>query len=264
MKFSIAEMTKYWWWVLLCTLIGGVIFNAATFFQTPQYIASTQITPSFDFSNTVYWNDKTMLSFSASLEKSLYDSEIINSVLEEARQKGISLTEQEFHQHTEYEQRLYSWVLSASFSNPNTAQIIIDLWSETLFNRWMEDRQILITAESWQQEYLALINCFQRIPSFPPHPTCNFGNFQELQIPMRQLASSNQEMIEKLQYLQPVPPQFTFTINKMAPSPSQRANFLDAFLPLIGAIAGMIAGVISLNNHIPQKLLKKVKLNSFG
>ncbi|MCD4752030.1 MAG: hypothetical protein K8R40_03055 [Anaerolineaceae bacterium] len=264
MKFSIVEMTKYWWWVLLCALVGGVIFNAATFFQAPQYIASTEIIPSFDFSNSVYWNDKSMLSFTASLEKSLYDSKIINSVLEEARQKGISLTEQEFHQHTEFEQRLYGWVLSAYFSNPTTAQTIIDLWSETLFNSWMEERQILITAENWQQEYLSLINCFQQMPSFPPHPTCNFENFQELQTPMRQLASSNQEMIEKLQYIQPVPPQFTFTINKMTPSPSQRTKSLDTFLPLIGAIAGMIAGVISLNNHIPQKLLKKVNPNSFG
>jgi len=264
MKFSVAEMTKYWWWVLLCTLVGGVIFNAATYFQTPQYIASTQITPSFDFSNSVYWNDKTMLSFSASLEQSLYDSDIINSVLKEAHQKGISLTEQEFHQHTKFEQRLYGWVLSAYFTNPHTTQIIIDLWSETLFNRWMEDRQILITAESWQQEYLSLINCFQQIPSFPPHPTCNFENFQELQTPMRQLASSNQEMVEKLQYIQPVPPHFTFTINKMTPTPSQRIKSLNGFLPLVGAILGMFAGVVSLVNHIPQKLLTKVNPNSFG
>ena len=127
----------------------------------------------------------------------------------------------------------------------------------------MKERQILITAANWQREYLALINCFQQMPSFPPHPTCHFGNLQEIQNPMRQLASSNQEMIERLHYIQPVPPQFTFTIHKMA-APSQRINPIGAFLPLIGALAGMTAGVVSLKNHIPQKILKTVKWNPFG
>ena len=258
MKLSITEMSRFWWWVLLCALVCSAVFNAFSYLIPRQNESGAVLNIAFDFSNSAYWNDKNMLTFIESLAPAFYAPKIIALVLDQAKSAGIELTETEFNQHTSAEQRFYGWVFTARFIDPETSQIIVNLWGEALLNAFQQDKTALISISQEQQDYQILIDCLEQVTVFPAHPTCQFENLPALQSKMRQLNQTYLLALEDLNYLPRVPAYFSFVLGGEMESPDMVQSTLKTSLPVVGAVFGILLGVITLANGTPQKLLKKV------
>jgi len=257
-KVSITEISRYWWWVLLCALLGSAIFNAFSFLIPTQYESQAAIKTSFDFSNSAYWNDITMLKFTQSLEQALYSPETLIAVLIQADQVGIELTETSFRKHTSIEQHNYGWVLTTHFKDATTARTVASLWSSTVVQSYQQDRQILLNIFKENQAYETLVKCLQQVSVLPDHPTCSIENLPTLQSQMQKLAQNSKLLSSQLNYLPVVPPKFTFVHSQETTSPTAYISTFEAALPLFGAIAGIAIGIITLVKSIPQNILKKV------
>ncbi len=126
---------RYWWVVLLVTIIGGGAGFAFYQLHPPVYEATTTYFVTLDLTrfpiqgvreDAIQYNEDMALN---TTEGALLTTTVLNDVIKQANDRGISLTEQNLRDNYTIERRQDVWYLRYRSAIPVNAQTVANLWA---------------------------------------------------------------------------------------------------------------------------------------
>jgi uncharacterized protein involved in exopolysaccharide biosynthesis len=131
-----SRVMSFWWLVLLLTILGGTLGFIYFHLHPPVYEATSTFFVTLDFNrfptlgvreDLIQYNEDMALS---STEGALLSTEVLNNVIIQLKNLGISLTVKDLLQNSTIERKHDIWELRYRSQDPSVAQAIVNTWAQ--------------------------------------------------------------------------------------------------------------------------------------
>jgi hypothetical protein len=245
---------RFWWWILILFLIGGMTGFGISELRPAVYEATALISFHIDYAQTGQLTDieeDDMVGVGGDLAAS---SNVLEQVVMRANNQGLQTTLTELIRDTFTERKGYSWQMRLRHPDPYTAEILVGIWADATVEALNLSLGHAREAAALQRHLDGLSNCLVQsisIASGSALCTLSLGELQgEIQktsliIQKEKLASSG--ISQALSFSQPERagiPQF--------PVQNGRGQLMIA-----GGMIGLLIGIWSVQIRIPERLFWK-------
>jgi uncharacterized protein involved in exopolysaccharide biosynthesis len=131
-----SRIMAYWWVVLLATILGGTLGFVFFHLHPPIYEATATYFVTLDLNrfptfgsreDLIQYNEDMALN---TTEGALFSTEVINNVIIQLKDMGISLTAKDLLQNSTIERKQDIWELRYRNQDPSVAQAIVNTWAQ--------------------------------------------------------------------------------------------------------------------------------------
>jgi capsular polysaccharide biosynthesis protein len=245
---TLTRFTQRWWWLVIATVLGGLIGWIASSIIKPVYEAGAELYVNINEAQYAVDHDLQAVD---SLEREvamypvsdfLYESDVINGVAAQAKSQGIALDADHFVKEF-FLSRIYTrWLLIVRRDNPQEAAVLANAWADATLNALNAAYTHAVTAHAIQLELLAFNACFKE-QDFATANTCaqtSFATRADFESYLNDLTArynTEQTAAHNLDY------NLSFRLEHPATTPAEPSLYRTPWLILAGTFIGFIAGI---------------------
>jgi uncharacterized protein involved in exopolysaccharide biosynthesis len=131
-----SRVMSFWWLVLLLTILGGTLGFVFFHLHPPVYEATSTFFITLDLNrfpslgvreDLIQYNEDMALG---TTEGALLSTEVLNNVIIQLKNLGISLTVKDLLQNSTIERKHDIWELRYRSQDPSVAQAIVNTWAQ--------------------------------------------------------------------------------------------------------------------------------------
>jgi uncharacterized protein involved in exopolysaccharide biosynthesis len=131
-----SRVMSFWWLVLLLTILGGTLGFVFFHLHPPVYEATSTFFVTLDLNrfptlgvreDLIQYNEDMALG---TTEGALLSTEVLNNVIIQLKNLGISLTVKDLLQNSTIERKHDIWELRYRSQDPSVAQAIVNTWAQ--------------------------------------------------------------------------------------------------------------------------------------
>jgi len=238
------RVQRLWWLLLLLMIGGGIAGILITRVQKPLYESQATITTSIDFAYAGRLSDDEEDYLISSVGDIIDSDEVLDLVLRQAANSGISLTRESTFEAFSKSRQGYRWVLSVRASSPELAQSLAQIWVDSAAQVLQAYRLDSMESLMLQSAMLALQNCFsQAVVTDPASAWCSTENLPAIRSALSEASALEGEgtyssalMMSKI----------STTVADQASLPAAPALFGQNTITLAGAFCGLLLGLAFL------------------
>lgn len=247
----IKRAIRLWWLVALLMVAGGIAGVLISRMQKPVYESRASITTSIDFAYTNRLSSDEEDYLISSVGDVIDSSRVLELVKENARNQGITLTDEQIRTAFRKDRQGYRWLLTVRDSSPETAQRLAQIWVEAADQGLAIAHQNTLDALMLQSAQLALEDCFsQSVVVDPASSYCLPEHLAEIRVGLSNVSvQGNEESLPNAILLSKITTQISD--NAFLPvSPVLYRQNLSAFA---GIICGLLVSLVVLFYGKPSR-----------
>jgi hypothetical protein len=238
----LSSILQGWKLLVIGTILGGLIGQAATLVLKPVYETAAVFTFTIDYSRTGLLTDieeDQAMEIAGDLIKSTLVS---NDVISQASVMGIKLDERSIRENFTAERRFSQWLLKVRADDPNTAASLSNLWSQVALTEFQKASQAAVQVDGLHRYILSLESCFQQSTSgMAAQPLCQASDRIKLQaeiqksgVDLQRWQSESSGIFTGLNY----------SIAQEAETPGRPSQHSRASLVLAGGLIGLLVATL--------------------
>jgi len=234
----LSSILQGWKLLVIGTILGGLIGQAATVVLKPVYETSAVFTFTIDYSRTGLLTDieeDQAMEVSGDLIKS---TGVLTEVIKQASGNGIDLDPVRVQENFTAERRFSQWLLKVRADDPNTAASLSNLWSQVSLAGFQKASRAATRADGLRRYILSLESCFQQSTSgMAAQPLCQASDRLKLQAEIENSGDDLQRWQTESQGM------FTglnYSIAQEAGIPDDPSQHSRASLVLAGGLIGLL------------------------
>jgi hypothetical protein len=245
---------KYWWFIVLLSLLGAIAGFLFHLIQPPLYEARAMITVGIDFARTGYLTDIEEDQMIGLVGDVISSTDVIQMVQEDAVENGIIPEGQLVEDYLKLERWGFQWAARAANPNPGLAANLSNLWAEKAMYVLEESNNHAIVAEGLDRYIVSLENCLQTLVTLNPvHGQCPYQNLEDLQEELNKTVKAlHREKISS----KGISPSVQLVLSEKARVPDKPVRFGRNLLVFSGTMLGFLMGILLVEVNIPGKFFK--------
>jgi uncharacterized protein involved in exopolysaccharide biosynthesis len=241
-KEFIRVFSRGWRWVVIGSLLGGIIGWVISLSLPPVYEAASLFDFSIDFARTGLLTDIEEDQAMEIAGDIIQSTKVLDLTIQSAKEQGIPLDNAIPTLGFTAERRFNQWLLKVRWKDPVIAAELSNIWAESAFTVFQESAKAAIKADSLQRHILSLETCLQNSTSgLPAQPLCQVSNRVELQ---KELKASGNDLMEWRTASNGFFPGMNFTFSQKANPPSNPIMRTRGSLTLAGSFAGLFLSLL--------------------
>ncbi len=245
---------KFWWILVISTLIGAGAGWLFTLIKTPVYESKSSITTAINYAETGFLSDTEEDHALSAVGDVLLSDSLLSDLRASLDANSLSGMNEELIEILFIEREGYRWTLRVRAESSQTAEQISKTWAEIALS-YLNDsldhaRQGLILSRQMAELESCLSKSVSVIPSAAP---CNPSGFGDLTDRLDVLGARYKE--EKA-LSNGIIPSLVFSLNQSGAKAGLSATSQTAGLVFAGAMLGFLAGMIMILSGIPRSIFK--------
>ena len=168
---------KFWWFLLLLMVLGGLAGMLAVKLQKPVYESQASITTSIDFAYSGRLNEDEEDFLISTVGDIISSSDVFKAVKEQASSRDISVTDEQIAARFSKARQGYRWEITVRDETPAMAQTLTQIWLEAADSALADFHARTLETVVYHSAEIALLNCFcQMLVLDPASAYCSPAN----------------------------------------------------------------------------------------
>lgn len=245
----ISRMIHSWWVILIFIGTGGVVGCLVSYLLKPVYESNAEITTVIDFAYAGRLTDYEEDHLLNDIGDIILSDDVIHNVADHAISAGWVVSTQELRQKLTATRQGYRWVLSTHLPDPETAQLLNQLWLESSVDALSTIRADSFRAIAELNAQAGIESCFeQAVVIDPVSPYCDVTNMHEIQ---KQLAALNLQESNPALLSRVLLSRISFQVTRESTLPASPIRLHRNLTTLAGCISGLLAVLILFISGFP-------------
>lgn len=251
-KDSLDNALRYWWVIILMTILGGLVGWFVHQLRPPLYEAKATFFISIDFSQTGELTQFEEDHAVSVLTWIVYYDEVIDEVIDTAEAQGIQTNRQQLEMASTLERKQARWTLYYRDKDPQTASALANIWAEVAMDFLQQAHQHALQIQALDGYLNFLAICLQGPAEGEQYPeSCN--DLDPAAIP-EEIQETSIRLEQELAASHAVFPALIFDVSSKALPPAEPVQYGRNRLVLAGGLIGFILGIFLVNTSLPQRL----------
>jgi len=243
-----SRFLKYWYFLAIAAILGGVLGWLFSQIQPPVYDAQTKIDVTVDLAQTgnlsTYKYDQAV----GAIQGVFYSTKVLSRVSELAEKSLPADYSANLYKQVGMERNAQTWILRIRDENPETAAFLVNTWLEVGFEELSQAREHSMNARSLQRYLASVENCPSPPEIEPPIlPICqDYSTIDEAAV--KEIQARIQDELAKGQAIQPY---LIFNRHSPAGVPEEPVMYQTKWLVLGGMFSLFIVTILFLQFYQP-------------
>ena len=234
----LSHLIQGWRLLVIGIVAGGLLGWLSTTLIKPVYESTAVFTFVIDYARTGLLTDieeDQVLEVAGDLIKS---TDVLEMVKSQASSKGIVIDESILTENFTTERRFNQWLLKVQASEPDTAVILANLWSQVSLAEFQKASLAATKADGLNRFILSLETCYQQSTSGQvAQPLCQASDRKKLQTELENAGVDLQHWMKESRGLFAG---LNYSIAREAVKPQNPIQHSRGTLILAGGLAGML------------------------
>jgi uncharacterized protein involved in exopolysaccharide biosynthesis len=242
---------RHWLWIVFLAVVGtciGWLFSLTT---PARYEAQLQITLSLDLSRTGTPGEEELEMVINAIGNILDSPSVRHQLLQDAQNASIPLNPSLLSECAFVERKNQSYVLRVRWSDPQQAAWLVNRWGTLAFADLQDAENHALAAESLQRHMDGLSGCLAEAAVSDPAPAICPTDLSVLQTAIQE---TSQQILMERQAGRGFFPGLRAIAPEPAEVPQQPVQFGRGNLIVAGCLLGVLAGILALWLHLPDRL----------
>jgi hypothetical protein len=252
------RLFRYWYWVAIAILLGGIIGWLTSYLLPPIYEAHAEIYINLDSNLWVQENhpgNPVEFAIAESVRPItvlLYSDETINNLVAAAQQENIPLDKNTILNTFTIQRINMTWLMTVRASNPQNATRLADLWVQAALPIHQAAHTHAVSAYALTVQRAALFACFDKA-TLTAGNACAGTSFASLADLQPALAKLDAQIAAEKELSLGLDPALNVLPGAPAAVPAEPVRDRRSWLALAGTMIGLILGIVASQITFPAR-----------